>query len=126
MDWAVQQKGFETGHLDKDLLVKGNKEYGPNTCVFLPKEVNLALVAHKSRRGKYPIGVYKDRDKFKSSITIDGEVVHLGYVDTPEEAHRLYGIAKRLHMKVLALRYMDVLDARAHQALKNFTVEITD
>jgi hypothetical protein len=29
-------------------------------------------------------------------------------------------------MKVLALRYMDVLDARAHQALKNFTVEITD
>ena len=30
--------------LDKDLLVPGNKTYHPNRCIFVPKEVNVALI----------------------------------------------------------------------------------
>ena len=30
----------EEMHLDKDILVKGNKIYSPNTCIFAPKKIN--------------------------------------------------------------------------------------
>lgn len=35
-----------TFHLDKDIIFQGNKEYSPQTCVFVPMEIN-------KRTGKY-------------------------------------------------------------------------
>jgi len=43
--------------LDKDLLHKGNRVYGPNTCCFLPGELNTILLQATSARGEYPVGV---------------------------------------------------------------------
>ena len=41
-DWCQNQIGFNQPNfeLDKDLLEKGNKEYHPDKCVFIPKEIN--------------------------------------------------------------------------------------
>ena len=44
--------------LDKDLLNKHNKVYGPETCVFLPTDINTFLVERNSKRGGM-IGVTK-------------------------------------------------------------------
>lgn len=35
-------KGYD---LDKDLLVPGNKEYGPNTCLIIPQSLNAILTS---------------------------------------------------------------------------------
>ena len=44
-EWCNQQVGFgnEGWHLDKDLLIKGNKFYSESTCVFIPSEINTVF-----------------------------------------------------------------------------------
>ena len=46
----------EEMNLDKDILVKGNKIYSPNTCVFVPQRINSLFLKRNKSRGKYPIG----------------------------------------------------------------------
>ena len=60
-NWCLDQKGFinKGWALDKDILVKGNKIYSPDTCCFVPQEVNNLFVKNKNIRGDNPIGVYK-------------------------------------------------------------------
>ena len=45
-------------HLDKDILIKGNKLYSPNMCCFVPSDINVLFVKHQNDRGKFPIGVF--------------------------------------------------------------------
>jgi len=50
--------------LDKDILVKGNKVYSPDTCIFAPSTINSIFTKRNSKRGDYPIGVtYHKKDK---------------------------------------------------------------
>ena len=39
--------------LDKDILVKGNKVYSPETCVFVPNRINCLFTKTDKNRGKY-------------------------------------------------------------------------
>ena len=52
-EWCQNQIGFGNNgwHLDKDLLLKGNKIYSENTCVFIPSEINSLLVKREALRG---------------------------------------------------------------------------
>lgn len=40
--------------LDKDLLVDGNKVYGPEACIFVPQPINLLFVDNGVSRGVCP------------------------------------------------------------------------
>lgn len=56
----------------------------------------------------------------------NGEVIHLGYFDTPEEAFYAYKPVKEAYIKALAEKWKDQIDTRAYEALMNWTIEITD
>lgn len=45
------------GHqLDKDMLVKNNTTYSPDTCLFISQELNLFLTLRDKCRGSLPLG----------------------------------------------------------------------
>ena len=114
--------------LDKDILVKGNKIYSEDTCVFVPYEVNLFLTKTDAKRGLHPIGVNFNKAKgmFKSYIHIHRKQYHLGFFNDEASAFNAYKKAKENHVKVIAEKYKDDMDARAYKALMNYSVDITD
>lgn len=113
-------------HLDKDILVKGNKMYSPKTCCFLPQEINLLLNKSKNSRGGYPIGVSKKGNKFQAQISVNGKREYLGTFNTTEEAFQAYKTAKEKYIKEVAEKYQHQITEQTYQALINYKVEITD
>ena len=130
-EWCHNQIGFdnEGWHLDKDLLVKGSKVYSEDSCIFIPKEINLLLTKSTASRGEHLIGVYwsKTNKAFRACVNKNkGASEHLGYFKTELEAHNAYKTAKESFVKEQANKWKDKIDIRAYKALMNYTVEITD
>ena len=130
-EWCHSQVGFgnQGWHLDKDLLVKGNKVYSEDSCVFIPQGVNSLLIKHEASRGEHLIGVcWCKRDKaFKAQISKNkGSPEHLGYFKTELEAFKAYKQAKESFIKEQANKFKSQIDPRAYEALMNYEVEITD
>ena len=130
-EWCHKQIGFdnEGWHLDKDLLVKGNKVYSEHSCVFIPVEINLVLTKRTALRGKYLIGVcwHKTNKAFISRVNKNkGKPEHLGYFSTEIEAFNAYKQAKESFIKEQAEKWKDKIDSRAYNALMNYTVNIDD
>lgn len=129
--WCEKQKGFgcKGWHLDKDLLVKGNKVYSEDTCCFVPAEINTALVTCRSARGEFPLGVKWEgkTKKFRADMNKGKHGrIFLGYFNTPDEAFLAYKEAKEGYLKDLATLWKDDLDTKAYEALMQYKIEITD
>ena len=134
-EWCHKQIGFGVDgngnpfQLDKDLLIKGNKVYSEDSCVFIPKEINLLLTKSTTSRGKYLIGVcWSNTHKaFKAQVSKSkGKSEHLGYFKTELEAFNAYKEAKESFVKEQAEKWKGKIDDRAYNALMNYEVEITD
>jgi len=103
IEWATNQVGygFDGYQLDKDIIVKGNKIYGPEYCCFVPSHVNRLFIRGGVRRGAYPVGVYckhKKYSNFSAELSVGGKKVLLGLYKTPEEAFNVYKKAKEDEM----------------------------
>ena len=134
-DWCNKQQGFNlvdadgnTFELDKDILIKGNKVYSEETCVFVPKEVNSVFPKCDRSRGIYPVGVnyHKASKKFVAQISYSKKKVHLGCFDTVEEAFLVYKKAKEHQIKSIAEKYKGVLDHRVYETMMGYVVELKD
>ena len=122
-------KNYIQGYaLDKDIISKGNRVYSPDTCCFVPQEINGLIIQNKSRRNSCPIGVfpikYSNRTKYRASMND----VYIGTYDTPEEAFQAYKSAKEQKVKELATQYFQEgkITQRVYHALMEYQVEITD
>ena len=118
--------------LDKDILVKGNKIYSPDTCVFVPQNINKLFTKGNKIRGKYPIGVYfnKNANKFMAYCRIfyngKSQKKNLGYYNNIEDAFKVYKEFKEAYIKQVADEYKDKIPNELYEAMYNYKVEITD
>lgn len=122
-EWFESNEYSGLGYdLDKDLLVHGNKIYSPDTCVFVPRELNSLLTSCKAARGNLPQGVsfLKARKKFMARVRADGKERYLGLFDCPNEAHRAYTTAKEDYVRASALEWQGRIADDVFQALVNW------
>lgn len=123
--WCLENyiEGFV---LDKDILIKGNKIYGPNTCCFVPKEINGLFCLTNKLRGNLPIGVSVKGKKYRARFKKFGIEQTLGVFDTPEEAFNSYSKNKKLYIIELANKFKTQISEKTYIALINYEIEITD
>lgn len=115
-NWKPYMEGW---HLDKDILVKGNKVYSPETCCFVPREVNGLLIKSLNSKGEMSLGVQKKGDKFIAQMT--GKF--LNQKSTEEEAFQVYKEAKEQYIKEVADKWKNLIDSRVYEVLYNYQVE---
>lgn len=76
-DWNGKQ-------LDKDLLVSGNRIYGPETCVFVSSRANKLMMkcggdTGDNKLGVLNVGLYKDGSvRYRASCNSYGKSKYLG------------------------------------------------
>lgn len=114
--------------LDKDVLIKDNKIYSPNTCSYIPSFINAILLNCRSARGKYPIGVIKHRNGFMARLCKRGKLCYIGFYNTIEEAFVAYKRERKLYIKEIAQEYYDkgLINTDVYNSLINYEVKITD
>ena len=133
-EWFYNQEFYEAKDengkrydLDKDILVKGNKIYSPETCCFVPSEINCLFIRNKRFRGNLPIGVTKSGKRFVSRLSKGfGNRVFLGSFKTETEAFLAYKKAKELYLRELAEKYRNKVCNKTYLALVKYEVDVDD
>ncbi len=92
----MESQDWKGKHLDKDLLVSGNKIYGPEFCMFVSPQINTLLCGCDAIRGDLPKGVSykKSRGKYQAYCSSKGKRKSLGCFDSVDEAEYAYCIFK--------------------------------
>ena len=89
----METQDWEGKQLDKDLLVRGNKVYSPDTCVFVSGSLNALTIDSGATRGEYPQGVNwseKEQGYVARCSTGDGKRKYLGRFKTVDAAEAAY------------------------------------
>ena len=91
--WMETQQ-WEGSQLDKDLLIKGNKIYEPEACVFVAQMVNSFTTAREAARGEWLIGVSWNKAKkmFQSQCRnpFTKKIEYLGIFTCEQQAHEAW------------------------------------
>lgn len=130
-DWCGCQVGFgEVGYeLDKDILLKGNKIYSEDLCVFVPQRINCLFTKRQNKRGAYPIGVYLNPKSKKFVAQCQdgkGNNQNLGSYLQPLDAFFAYKYFKEALIVSVAKEYVGKVDDRVYNAMLSYTVDLED
>ena len=135
-EWLHSQENFDKWlvgdkwAIDKDILIKGNKIYSPETCCLVPMSVNNLFTKRDVYRGKLPIGVVEHGKGFRAQcnnpLTNKREFSITYY--TVEKTFKIYKIRKEEIIKQVAQEEYAKgnITKRCYEAMMNYEVEITD
>ena len=118
--WFTNQNRPLKWQLDKDILFRGNKVYSPETCRFVPHEINSLFGSHGNDRGLLKQGVCLTKGKYSATISVNSRHKHLGYFNTEMEAYSVYKKAKEENVKQVALKYRGIIDEGIYNSLMNW------
>lgn len=132
--WLHSQDNFDKWYfgnrwaVDKDILVKGNKVYSPETCCLVPDYINVVFA--QRHRGKLPTGVTINYQRYQAGCTnpFTKKREYLGTYDTMEEAFQKYKQRKEEIIKQIAEReYVNGNIVRqCYEAMTKYQVESED
>lgn len=135
-EWLHSQPNFDKWYngnrwaIDKDILIKGNKIYSPNTCCLVPHNVNALFLKHDAARGGLPLGLTKHGKNIQvwCNNPFNGKCEPLGTYSTIEEAFKVYKLHKEdIIRQVAEIEYMNNnITKQCYNAMLNYKVEITD
>ena len=108
---------------DGYFLFPKNKLYSPDTCCFIPQEINVSIIKPYKKR-ELPIGVYKHRNKYVGHIKENKQSKYIGIFNTIEEAHNCYKVNKSKQLVELANKYKDTLTFKVYETLVNYNKNI--
>lgn len=131
-EWCEVQSNYnfkdefgKSYQLDKDILVKGNKHYSPETCCFVPQEINTLLTLRGNKRGNLPLGVMQRRSDGKYIASANG-FNYLGTYNKREDAFQAYKTFKEFRIKSIAEDWKDRIDTKVYEALLAWEICIDD
>ena len=105
----MEAQAWEGKELDKDILFPGNKVYGPETCMFVPKSVNQFFNRHGSDLYSVGTSFRKDCGMYVAYCSqLDGTMKHLGYFDTQQKANSAWLVEKKRLAEILAESQEDI------------------
>lgn len=126
-EWASCQAGYGKGwQLDKDFLSE-TKMYSPETCLFLPREINNFLIGRSANRPGMLKGVCARGKGYVAQCQLgNGRKFQSKVLSSVHEAWLQYKQVKEGYAKEIAAKWQSQIDPRAYEALMNYQVEITD
>lgn len=103
-EWCQTQPEmlFEDSSIDKDIKVKGNKIYSPETCCFVPQYINTDVTGMKHQNSSGKAGVWKCKDSYISEITMFGAKSNLGNFSSLDDANHVHNRVKEAYISALA------------------------
>lgn len=110
------QVGTERMHIDKDILVKGNKYYSPETCILVPQRINMLFMKKPNKYG-LPNGI-KPRANGKYEAKYGGK--QIGVFETLELAAIAHDEEKLKAVIKIANEYKDKIPSKLYEALINW------
>lgn len=129
-NWVIKEEsGYREGyHLDKDILIKGNKVYSPETCCFVPSEINELFIRMNKGENQRKGYTLTKSGKFYVRIYSMGKYLKGVTFDNIKDAIDFYRKNKEANIKLIAQKYFDEgkITEKVYNALLNYEVEITD
>ena len=107
--------GEERMCLDKDILVKGNKVYSPETCIFAPQRINTLF--RELNNNEFPTLEERSNGTFAIRIRMNGKSKRISGFETKEKAEECYLKEKRQTIKEIAEEYKDKIPNKLYNRL---------
>ena len=117
----------EEMQLDKDILIKNNKMYSPDTCCFVNHTIN-SMFTNKKRFRNGTLGTYKKDGKYEVSCqnTLSKKRQYLGRFENESDAFIAYKNFKENNIKAVADFYKDKIPDLLYDALYAYTISMDD